>query len=197
LIPILTYQSLEHILADLYRDGYVIRAKPREINWMEPPPLQSLGNGGEMASFRKYKDLWYQGAAHQQLTKSLSSCNPKKVIGLAAGSFLGDWSEASCFQHAAVYSVAHEFGIKAYCQEPVYSATDKELLSQLDISVLENPDGFLEIDQYSIVLCIAPSAPVNQIIADDEKYWPMAIIWNRIHSLEEEMVIFQPPPYPK
>lgn len=183
------------MLADLYCDGDVVGAKPLRINWGDPPlTSQSLTDEQAMATLQTYKDLWCQGEAHRLLISSMASLIPTKVIGIAAGSMLGETKEAPLFQHAAVYAIAQAFGIKAYCQDPEYTIADKALLNRLGISVLENPDAFLEVDQSSIVLSIAPAVAVKQIIADDREYWPMAMIWNRMESVDEETALFQPPP---
>lgn len=92
-------------------------------------------------------------------------------------------------------AIARTFGIKAYCQDPIYTATDRELLDRLDVDVLDDPDAILEIDRSTIVLSICPSIAVKQIVADDQEFWPMAMVWNRVKSVEEEMAFVGASPY--
>jgi hypothetical protein len=67
-----------------------------------------------------------------------------------------------------------------FCQDLGYSSTDEELLKNLNMTVLESPMGFLEVDRSSVVIGIGPDVPVKQIVADDERYWPAMIVWGEI-----------------
>jgi hypothetical protein len=76
---------------------------------------------------------------------------------------------------------------KVYCQDPAYNLVDKQLLSKLGITVLENPTGLLEIDKAALEISLFPSFCVREILADDKNYWPMAMILNAIgHGGEDE-----------
>lgn len=44
--------------------------------------------------------------------------------------------------------------------------------------MIEDPRGWLEVDEHSILLSIAPNVPVKEIIADIAR--PAAIIWCRV-----------------
>jgi hypothetical protein len=183
---------LETVLADLYELGDIVGARPLRVNWMELPLAgRSLEEEEAMATIQSYRDLWWQKEIHQQLMASLTCHAPTKVIGFACRSLWSEDNRTSLFQHAAVYAIAQALNIKGYCQDPDYLTEDKKLLDKLDISVLENPDGFLEVDESSIVLSIFPAAPVKQIIADDRDYWPMGMIWIRSESVEEERALLK------
>ncbi|KAJ7757863.1 hypothetical protein B0H14DRAFT_3896135, partial [Mycena olivaceomarginata] len=55
---------------------------------------------------------------------------------------------------------------------------DRQLLGKHGITVLDNPRGFLQLDESSIVISIAPNIPVKQIVTDLAH--PAVIIWNSI-----------------
>ncbi|KAJ7791538.1 hypothetical protein B0H14DRAFT_2212300, partial [Mycena olivaceomarginata] len=56
--------------------------------------------------------------------------------------------------------------IKCFAQDPIHSAIDKQPLCQHGISVVVHPQGFLHVDNSSIVISIAPNIPVEQIITE-------------------------------
>ncbi len=59
-----------------------------------------------------------------------------------------------------------------------YVDTDKEVLGRVGVTVVDDPRGFLEVDDNSVVICVAPNVPVKQIIADIAR--PAVLIWNRV-----------------
>jgi hypothetical protein len=58
------------------------------------------------------------------------------------------------------------------------SEVDKKLLDEAGIEVIEDPRGWLEVDEHSIVLSIASNVPSKEIIADISR--PAVIIWCRV-----------------
>ncbi|KAL2126354.1 hypothetical protein VTI74DRAFT_1133 [Chaetomium olivicolor] len=68
--------------------------------------------------------------------------------------------------------------IQCFAQDPLYTDTDKEVLERVGVSVVQDPRGFLEVDDQTVVVSIAPNIPVRQIIADIAP--PAALIWNRV-----------------
>ncbi|KAL4790171.1 hypothetical protein BDV19DRAFT_382527 [Aspergillus venezuelensis] len=74
-------------------------------------------------------------------------------------------------------------GIKCYAQDPAYTEVDISLLRALGIDPLDDPKGFLEIDDETLVFSVSPNVPVKQIVADVA--WPGVMVWNTV-SLEEK-----------
>ncbi|KAL3469427.1 hypothetical protein BJX99DRAFT_241333 [Aspergillus californicus] len=72
--------------------------------------------------------------------------------------------------------------IKCYAQDPAYTDVDAALLTSIGITPLDDPKGFLEIDEHTLVFSVSPNVPVKQIVADVQ--WPGAMVWNTV-SLEE------------
>ncbi|KAK4033619.1 hypothetical protein C8A01DRAFT_49833 [Parachaetomium inaequale] len=81
--------------------------------------------------------------------------------------------------------------VKCYAQDPSYTAVDKRLLRNKGVTVLEDPRGFLEVDDDSVVISISPTVPVRQIVADIAR--PMVLIWDRGVEVEEEAVLCTDP----
>ncbi|KAL4734044.1 hypothetical protein BDV11DRAFT_213192 [Aspergillus similis] len=74
--------------------------------------------------------------------------------------------------------------IKCYAQDPAYSEADWSLLRSIGIEPLDDPKGFLEIDEETLVFSVSPNVPVKQIVADVQ--WPGAMIWNTVAEEEGE-----------
>lgn len=73
--------------------------------------------------------------------------------------------------------------VKCYAQDPAYNDVDQALLRGIGIEPLDDPKGFLEIDEDTLVFSVSPNVPVKQVVADVQ--WPGAMIWNTV-SLEEK-----------
>ncbi|KAL6235074.1 hypothetical protein BDW75DRAFT_251094 [Aspergillus navahoensis] len=74
--------------------------------------------------------------------------------------------------------------IKCYAQDPAYTEADRSLLRSIGIQPLDDPKGFLEIDDETLVFSVSPNVPVKQIVADVQ--WPGAMIWNTVAEEEKE-----------
>lgn len=87
-------------------------------------------------------------------------------------------------QHAMILSLRHLFSersngeISCFAQDPAYTPIDVTVLGSSGITVLPNPKGFLEVDDSTIVISMAPNVPVRQIIADIAR--PAVLIWNAV-----------------
>jgi hypothetical protein len=44
-------------------------------------------------------------------------------------------------------------------QDPIYIEIDKKIVQNLSITILEDPLGFLEVDDTTIVVCYLPNIP--------------------------------------
>lgn len=77
--------------------------------------------------------------------------------------------------------------IECFAQDPVYTETDRRLLRSFGIKDLDDPRGFLEVDDDSLVISFSPSIPVRQIIADIAR--PAVMIWDYVKS-EAEWTVF-------
>ncbi|KAJ4292217.1 hypothetical protein N0V88_005848 [Collariella sp. IMI 366227] len=81
-------------------------------------------------------------------------------------------------QGAAEEAGKKSLEVKCYAQDPMYTPVDKQVLGEVGITVLDDPRGFLEVDDNSVVISISPNIPVKQIVADIAR--PAVVIWYRV-----------------
>lgn len=70
--------------------------------------------------------------------------------------------------------------IRCFAQDPFYTDTDEDILRRAGVTVVQDPRGFLEVDDQSVVLSFSPDAPIRQIIADIAR--PAVLIWDRVEG---------------
>lgn len=58
------------------------------------------------------------------------------------------------------------------------------MLAELDMTVLDNPRGFLEVDESTVVYSLAPEVAVRQIVADIAR--PALMIWDKVCGIPRE-----------
>lgn len=68
--------------------------------------------------------------------------------------------------------------MRCYSQDPIYTSIDKQVLRDVGITVVDDPKGFLEVDEASVVFCSYPNIPIRQVVADIAR--PALIIWNGV-----------------
>ncbi|KAL2817474.1 hypothetical protein BDW59DRAFT_132000 [Aspergillus cavernicola] len=139
--------------------------------------------------------VWEVSEVWAQIKTAVSSANTAsiigKIIGLACGtmSYPDDipyYSYNSVFQHALLVAtrrfLQERFNCEIACavQDPAYTDIDKSVLRSYGIKVLEDPEGFLEIDEASLVFSCAPNLPVKQIVLDMTR--PALLIWDTVHD---------------
>ncbi|CAK7218523.1 hypothetical protein SCUCBS95973_003517 [Sporothrix curviconia] len=100
-------------------------------------------------------------------TDSAAGSSPDETIG-----------ETLANDTATNRKTARPITVDCFAQDPAYDAADRAVLAMEGISVLEDPYGFLAVDETSVVISVAPSVPVRQIVADIAR--PAAMIWGRI-----------------
>lgn len=151
-------------------------------------------------TFQDKTQEWKESPACEKLKTILSSSAKyheiDKVIGFALGTMSREcvnedgtldtrsaWRSAS--QHALLVTMTewlqerdHKEKVLCYSQDPDYSEVDKKILDEAGIEVIEDPRGWLEVDENSIVLSIAPNVPVKEIITDIAR--PAVIIWCQV-----------------
>jgi hypothetical protein len=79
-------------------------------------------------------------------------------------------------------------GIKCYAQDPIYTPVDEEVLSEAGFTIVDDPRAFLEIDEASVVISIAPNIPVRQIVADIAR--PAIMIWDEA-TVQDPTMLWQ------
>lgn len=166
------------------------------------PRRGPLGREVVTKIFQDKTQEWKESPACEKLKTILSSSAKDhkldKVIGFALGTMSREcvnedgtldtrsaWRSAS--QHALLVTMTewlqerdHKEKVLCYSQDPDYSEVDQKILDEAGIEVIEDPRGWLEVDENSIVLSIAPNVPVKEIITDIAR--PAVIIWCRVES---------------
>ena len=142
---------------------------------------------GTKDTFLNAQRQWEESEPCKRLISALqnipTSVKVERIVALSCGSVARDRSSV---QHALALTISKALTAKqsetesvpCYAQDPCYSSVDESLLAEFGIDVLDDPDGFLAVDDSSIVLSIASDAPVKQIIVDLAK--PAAIIWDKV-----------------
>lgn len=110
--------------------------------------------------------------------------------------------ELSITRHALILTMKNilqqksptaDVDIRCYAQDPAYTDVDRAILERAGIHVLEDPHGFLEVDESTVVISISPYVPVRQIVADIAR--PAIMVWNNVGP-EKEMIGGWPPELP-
>ena len=161
----------------------------------DPPILGAEAAEAVRGSFNQRRAEWEASNQHDELKSILASVADKippvrKIVAFACSSM--SWENRdrlvrrSATQHSLVLTLrdilekrqgADGIHIDCYAQDPVYSTADKQVLGEVGITVLNDPGGFLEVDETAIVIAIAPDIPVRQVVADLAR--PAMMIWDR------------------
>ncbi|CEL09655.1 hypothetical protein ASPCAL12788 [Aspergillus calidoustus] len=139
--------------------------------------------------------LWEESDTWIQIKATLLSTQAttivKKIIAFACGTMshpddIPGASYNSIFQHAFLVTLQRllqqEANGQIACavQDPAYTDADRAVLETYGIRVLDDPEGFLEVDDRSLVLSCSPNVPVKQIVVDVAK--PAVVIWERVEN---------------
>ena len=143
------------------------------------------------------RQSWAASKEYQKLRSMLLkikhlSC-VSKVLGIGLGSpsakagpLAVTLRQRSIYQHALIISIREiiesqtgcQKTVKCSAQDPTYSPTDIVSLARNNVAVLEDPQAFLEMDEWSAIVSCAPEIPVKQIVADITR--PAMIIWSEV-----------------
>ncbi|KUI60933.1 hypothetical protein VP1G_08095 [Cytospora mali] len=118
-----------------------------------------------------------------------------KIIAFANSTiskYDGPGRHRSIIQHALMLTLKKSLeargsvGIECFAQDPIYTEVDKSVLQEVGITVLDDPRGFLEVDDQSIVLSFGANIPVRQIVSDLAR--PAILIWDTVINSEDEII---------
>ncbi|KAJ5558339.1 hypothetical protein N7535_008552 [Penicillium sp. DV-2018c] len=153
-------------------------------------PARPIGKKEDVArDFDEKRKTWEESETCKKfielLTSSAGSHEINKVVGLACGSLSLPNNEHAATQHAMLVSVRdwlksrdEKREVECYIQDPMNTAVDREVLADVGFEVIDDPRGWLVVDEKSVVLSIAPNVPVKEIIADIAR--PAVVIWYRV-----------------
>lgn len=168
----------------------------RDISTKQLYKIPSIKSNKEAESFlQSHLEEWKASSAYQQLRSSLiatlkTGIKINKVVGFSFGSVAdNECSIRSTLQHALAVTlreiVSQKYESKldeipCYVQDPIYTDIDRVILDKHGLKVLDDPDGFLEVDNSSLVVSCSSNAPIKQIVTD--LAYPAAIIWDTMQS---------------
>jgi hypothetical protein len=198
-IPAIRYNSLQDLTSVhpeyLYGDRNSI-----SIHWYhDSKPNQTLTDVTE--TFGKLRQDWRKSEVCESLEAEFAKVTTlsvpiNKIVCFGLGS-LQRWDDEDdslvaprYMQHAAIETMAEivrdkgSGNIQYYAQDPAYTDIDKEFLKSIGITPLDDPKGFLEVDENTLVFSVSPNVPVRQIIADVQ--WPAAMLWNTVEPERAE-----------
>ncbi|KAL2858603.1 hypothetical protein BJY01DRAFT_201399 [Aspergillus pseudoustus] len=147
--------------------------------------------------FKTALHIWEESDTWRQLKATFLTIrtlpNIRKIIAFACGtmSFADEVPGSSynaIFQHAFLVSLqrllqkqkdtSDQQRITCSVQDPAYTDGDRVVLATYGISILDDPEGFLVVNDESLVFSCAPDIPVKQIIVDIASL--AIIIWDRV-----------------
>ncbi|KAM7201685.1 hypothetical protein V8F33_003234 [Rhypophila sp. PSN 637] len=147
-----------------------------------------------VAQLYDVKAQWESGpecAELRALIKKTEFPRVRKIVGFGCGSLSEDSKLSNrppIFQHTFMLTLRdllqqkQGVTVQVVAQDPAYNVRHKDALSVVGIKAVDDPDGWLEVDDETIVFTVFPSVPVRQIIADIAR--PAAMIWRRVARLE-------------
>ncbi|KAJ6116211.1 hypothetical protein N7523_005892 [Penicillium sp. IBT 18751x] len=145
--------------------------------------------------FREKGRAWEESEACRRfksiLSSEVSSHEINKIVGLACGSLALPNNERAANQIALLVTVRkwlkernQKDDILCYMQDPMGTSVDREVLGDIGFEMIDDPRGWLEIDERSVVLSVAPNVPAKEIIADTAR--PAIVIWNRVKNDDKD-----------
>ncbi|KAM7207200.1 hypothetical protein V8F20_002466 [Naviculisporaceae sp. PSN 640] len=164
---------------------------------IDPMPHVKRRPASEVASlFVSMRNFWESSRACtnlRRLIKKTPMPRVSKIVAFACGAIVdsprAQMDEMTVFrrmmQHAFVLTLREclqrkQQGrpVRLLAQDPGYHDADKQVLRRANIEIVDDPDGWLEVDQNTLVFSIRPAVPVRQIIADIAA--PAVMIWRKV-----------------
>ncbi|KAF2404251.1 hypothetical protein EJ06DRAFT_194096 [Trichodelitschia bisporula] len=156
------------------------------------------------SEFEHHRGAWEASGASSTLIAALAAAPVARRItkivafGLGSLSRLGcpDTTRAAVTQHCALVAMAaalrdlHGRGVACYAQDPAYTDVDADILARLGVGVVDDPRGFLAVDERTLVFAVSPDVPVKQIVVDGP--WPAAMVWNTVLPEARQMREWSP-----
>ena len=177
---------------------YWARTRNKLSNQIMAPPLQSYEEA--KVYFESVRNTWNGSQSCTRLKSILDSKLPQcsKILGFALGEISRDvlevWQQGPAFQHALLLTLRDVLSlynpeqneVVSYTQDPAYSEVDKLLLKSYGITVVNDPDGFLQVDNSSAVISCGPNAPIRQVISDLAQ--PTLMIWDKVSECSPQVL---------
>lgn len=213
-IPIIFYNCYESLtLPCPIESGYGANSA-LAIHWIREDKLPECSLDELRRVFELHRKTWLESGNCASLTQILGSAKSTMVVDKVLCLGLGSTSRRfnhlkrpeggyvnaesrSMIQHAAALTIAQTLSssnpsqaaftdqsIQILVQDPEYNDLDAQLFSELGITIISDPKGFLEVDDRTFVISVACNVCQKQIIADLAR--PVGMIWNTVEEDEKE-----------
>lgn len=170
------------------------RISTREI--VQPPTHSSEEVTAFLETARR---TWGSSEAYKALKTTLESNNPACVVNKIVAFSLSNISRLpperdmylrSANQHALLLTLRDIFEtpfhrVQCFAQDPAYRSADISALHNFGIEFVDDPKGFLEVDDSSAVISIASNIASKRVVCDIAR--PSLIIWDKKQELENNM----------
>ncbi|KAJ2967198.1 hypothetical protein NQ176_g9780 [Zarea fungicola] len=146
--------------------------------------------------FCRARTAWRASEHYRQFMAALSSATIptgiRNIVGFACSTMNWAYEDKlpSDAQHALLLGLrdllSADGHVDVHCivQDPIYTDIDRQVLQSLNVTVLDDPRAFLEVDNNSVVLSVSPDIPIQQIITDIAR--PAILLWNRVTEGKKE-----------
>ncbi|KAL4864038.1 hypothetical protein BDV12DRAFT_176723 [Aspergillus spectabilis] len=191
--PFIRYKSYDSLKDDLVWDLSGAYCAIIIVHLMErcdlPPEVGDVDAG--VISFNAVLRNWEETDACKEIKTTLSSLTLDykitRIIGMACGPFTKtsqyNGSSRSAIQNAFLVSLKKLLeeshlgsdDVNCYAQDPAYSQTDQAILNRSGIEVMDDPDGFLQIDDTSLVFSCGPNICVKEVVTEIAR--PTILMW--------------------
>lgn len=174
---------------DQYVSNYDYKPLPIKAVLTPIEPTSKLLTRTAKLSVVFYKELarWKAGEPSRELGEILKRAKIptiKKIVAFGLGTMMDYYGDEPNYrpiiQHAMLIQVAEFFAETRpfiYLQDPGYRDHDKAVIESLWVEArfVDDPQGFLEVDDDTLVISIDPDVCVRSIVADIAT--PAAMIW--------------------
>ncbi|KAJ6014317.1 hypothetical protein N7540_008908, partial [Penicillium herquei] len=153
-------------------------------------PMTPIGEREDVArDFQEKSQVWEKSETCENLKSVLRSVanshEIENIIGFAFGSIALKKNEQCAVQTALLLTVRdwlkerdQDKRIPCYLQDPMNTDVDREVLADWDVEILDDPRGWLKVDERSVVLSVGSNVPVREIISDIAR--PAIAIWGKV-----------------
>jgi len=153
-------------------------------------PDPALSPEDMLREFGQVQSEWEASSPCQELRRILQTVDippVKKIVAFACSTM--DWGEepssASRLQHCLVLTLKDILSalnggkeVPGFAQDPIYVDADKQTLQHHGVTVLDDPRGFLEVDDTSAVFSANPDVPIRDIVLELAR--PPIMVWNEM-----------------
>ncbi|KAK0720951.1 hypothetical protein B0H67DRAFT_644143 [Lasiosphaeris hirsuta] len=205
--PLVQYAPINH-LKSCFRPGdispnylpttvvYTLQKYNKKTNQFIPDDSEKTNPNfsNMLANFVRDRQTWRNTDHFRHLAATLAAITPppniNKIIAFGCGTLEHKDKRIRLAQRS------NSGVISCWAQNPAYPRADKEILEGFGYKLVQDPVGFIKVDEHSVVVSIRPDVPVRQIVADIAE--PAVMVWEGVPNVESttESQLEDPDPCP-